>query len=76
MDQVPDVQTSWIKKLFGFTVLKPTERSTAHKMLMLAQHFRFALSGKNMPIRTLTVQFCVWFNLQARSPSLWLDFWT
>ncbi|XP_063346950.1 peroxisomal N(1)-acetyl-spermine/spermidine oxidase-like isoform X2 [Pelmatolapia mariae] len=26
VDQVPDVQTSWIKKLFGFTVLKPTER--------------------------------------------------
>ncbi|XP_070696755.1 peroxisomal N(1)-acetyl-spermine/spermidine oxidase-like [Pempheris klunzingeri] len=25
-DQVPDVQRSWIKKLFGFTVLKPTER--------------------------------------------------
>ncbi|KAM9848060.1 peroxisomal N(1)-acetyl-spermine/spermidine oxidase [Aulostomus maculatus] len=24
--QVPDVQRSWIKKLFGFTVLKPTER--------------------------------------------------
>lgn len=28
VDQVPDVQRSWIKKLFGFTVLKPTERST------------------------------------------------
>lgn len=27
MDQVSDVQKSWIKKLFGFTVLKPTERS-------------------------------------------------
>lgn len=27
VDQVPDVQRSWIKKLFGFTVLKPTERS-------------------------------------------------
>ncbi|XP_019953400.2 peroxisomal N(1)-acetyl-spermine/spermidine oxidase [Paralichthys olivaceus] len=26
VDQVPDVQGSWIKKLFGFTVLKPTER--------------------------------------------------
>ncbi|XP_063730487.1 peroxisomal N(1)-acetyl-spermine/spermidine oxidase-like isoform X2 [Eleginops maclovinus] len=26
LDQVPDVQRSWIKKLFGFTVLKPTER--------------------------------------------------
>ncbi|XP_029305563.1 peroxisomal N(1)-acetyl-spermine/spermidine oxidase [Cottoperca gobio] len=26
VDQVPDVQRSWIKKLFGFTVLKPTER--------------------------------------------------
>ncbi|XP_005474174.1 peroxisomal N(1)-acetyl-spermine/spermidine oxidase [Oreochromis niloticus] len=26
VDQVPDVQSSWIKKLFGFTVLKPTER--------------------------------------------------
>ncbi|XP_029926477.1 peroxisomal N(1)-acetyl-spermine/spermidine oxidase [Myripristis murdjan] len=26
VDQVPDIQTSWIKKLFGFTVLKPTER--------------------------------------------------
>lgn len=25
-DQIPDVQRSWIKKLFGFTVLKPTER--------------------------------------------------
>lgn len=30
VDQVPDVRTSWIKKLFGFTVLKPTERSTTH----------------------------------------------
>lgn len=28
VQQVPDVQTSWVKKLFGFTVLKPTERST------------------------------------------------
>lgn len=27
VDQVSDVQKSWIKKLFGFTVLKPTERS-------------------------------------------------
>uniref|UniRef100_A0A8C4GF14 Amine oxidase domain-containing protein n=2 Tax=Dicentrarchus labrax TaxID=13489 RepID=A0A8C4GF14_DICLA len=26
LDEVPDVQRSWIKKLFGFTVLKPTER--------------------------------------------------
>lgn len=26
VDTVPDVQRSWIKKLFGFTVLKPTER--------------------------------------------------
>ncbi|XP_035519868.1 peroxisomal N(1)-acetyl-spermine/spermidine oxidase-like [Morone saxatilis] len=26
VDKVPDVQRSWIKKLFGFTVLKPTER--------------------------------------------------
>ncbi|XP_049926879.1 peroxisomal N(1)-acetyl-spermine/spermidine oxidase-like [Epinephelus moara] len=26
VDQVPDVQRSWMKKLFGFTVLKPTER--------------------------------------------------
>ncbi|KAI3363155.1 hypothetical protein L3Q82_011804 [Scortum barcoo] len=26
VDQVPDIRTSWIKKLFGFTVLKPTER--------------------------------------------------
>ncbi|XP_011482802.1 peroxisomal N(1)-acetyl-spermine/spermidine oxidase isoform X1 [Oryzias latipes] len=26
VDQVSDVQKSWIKKLFGFTVLKPTER--------------------------------------------------
>lgn len=26
VDQVPDIQRSWIKKLFGFTVLKPTER--------------------------------------------------
>ncbi|XP_022060964.1 peroxisomal N(1)-acetyl-spermine/spermidine oxidase-like [Acanthochromis polyacanthus] len=26
VDEVPDVQRSWIKKLFGFTVLKPTER--------------------------------------------------
>ncbi|XP_030011399.1 peroxisomal N(1)-acetyl-spermine/spermidine oxidase [Sphaeramia orbicularis] len=26
VDQIPDVQRSWIKKLFGFTVLKPTER--------------------------------------------------
>ncbi|XP_034057697.1 peroxisomal N(1)-acetyl-spermine/spermidine oxidase-like [Gymnodraco acuticeps] len=26
LDQVPDVQRSWIKKLFGFTVLKPSER--------------------------------------------------
>uniref|UniRef100_A0A3Q3ME17 Polyamine oxidase n=1 Tax=Labrus bergylta TaxID=56723 RepID=A0A3Q3ME17_9LABR len=26
VDQVPDIQTSWMKKLFGFTVLKPTER--------------------------------------------------
>nr|XP_020457438.1 peroxisomal N(1)-acetyl-spermine/spermidine oxidase-like isoform X1 [Monopterus albus]XP_020457439.1 peroxisomal N(1)-acetyl-spermine/spermidine oxidase-like isoform X2 [Monopterus albus] len=26
VDQVPDVQRPWIKKLFGFTVLKPTER--------------------------------------------------
>ncbi|KAM4599611.1 peroxisomal N(1)-acetyl-spermine/spermidine oxidase isoform 2-T2 [Fundulus diaphanus] len=26
VDQVPDVHRSWIKKLFGFTVLKPTER--------------------------------------------------
>nr|XP_046258881.1 peroxisomal N(1)-acetyl-spermine/spermidine oxidase-like isoform X2 [Scatophagus argus] len=26
VDQVPDVQRSWIKKLFGFTVLKTTER--------------------------------------------------
>ncbi|XP_072293134.1 peroxisomal N(1)-acetyl-spermine/spermidine oxidase [Eucyclogobius newberryi] len=25
-DQVSDVQSSWMKKLFGFTVLKPTER--------------------------------------------------
>lgn len=25
VDQVPDVQRSWIKKLFGFTVVKPTE---------------------------------------------------
>lgn len=27
VDQVPDVQRSWIRKLFGFTVLKPTEMS-------------------------------------------------
>ncbi|XP_054886115.1 peroxisomal N(1)-acetyl-spermine/spermidine oxidase-like [Poeciliopsis prolifica] len=26
VDQVPDVKSSWIKKLFGFTVLKPAER--------------------------------------------------
>ncbi|KAM4590787.1 peroxisomal N(1)-acetyl-spermine/spermidine oxidase-like [Odontesthes bonariensis] len=26
VDQVPDIQRSWIKKLFGFTVLRPTER--------------------------------------------------
>ncbi|CAJ1067563.1 Hypothetical predicted protein [Xyrichtys novacula] len=26
VDQVPDLQRSWLKKLFGFTVLKPTER--------------------------------------------------
>ncbi|XP_069000868.1 peroxisomal N(1)-acetyl-spermine/spermidine oxidase [Embiotoca jacksoni] len=26
VDQVPDIHRSWIKKLFGFTVLKPTER--------------------------------------------------
>uniref|UniRef100_A0A8C6KJA0 Polyamine oxidase n=1 Tax=Nothobranchius furzeri TaxID=105023 RepID=A0A8C6KJA0_NOTFU len=26
VDQVPDLQRSWIKKLIGFTVLKPTER--------------------------------------------------
>ncbi|XP_015233100.1 PREDICTED: peroxisomal N(1)-acetyl-spermine/spermidine oxidase [Cyprinodon variegatus] len=26
VDQVPDVQRSWIKKLFGFTVAKPIER--------------------------------------------------
>lgn len=26
VDQIPDIQSSWIKKLFGFTVLKPTER--------------------------------------------------
>ncbi|KAM7408800.1 hypothetical protein PAMA_002496 [Pampus argenteus] len=26
VDQVPDIQTSWIKKLFGFTVVKPAER--------------------------------------------------
>ncbi|XP_029376196.1 peroxisomal N(1)-acetyl-spermine/spermidine oxidase isoform X3 [Echeneis naucrates] len=26
VDQEPDVQRPWIKKLFGFTVLKPTER--------------------------------------------------
>uniref|UniRef100_A0A7N8YDH2 Polyamine oxidase n=1 Tax=Mastacembelus armatus TaxID=205130 RepID=A0A7N8YDH2_9TELE len=26
VDQVPDVPRSWIKKLFGFSVLKPTER--------------------------------------------------
>ncbi|XP_028279073.1 peroxisomal N(1)-acetyl-spermine/spermidine oxidase [Parambassis ranga] len=26
VDHVPDLQRSWIKKLFGFTVLKPTER--------------------------------------------------
>lgn len=25
-DQMADIQSSWIKKLFGFTVLKPTER--------------------------------------------------
>ncbi|XP_029962463.1 peroxisomal N(1)-acetyl-spermine/spermidine oxidase [Salarias fasciatus] len=25
-DEVPDLHRSWIKKLFGFTVLKPTER--------------------------------------------------
>lgn len=28
VDQVPDVKSSWIKKMFGFTVLKPTERSS------------------------------------------------
>lgn len=27
MEQVPNVQGSWIRKLFGFTVLRPTERS-------------------------------------------------
>lgn len=26
VDQIPDLPSSWIKKLFGFTVLKPTER--------------------------------------------------
>ncbi|XP_013870195.1 peroxisomal N(1)-acetyl-spermine/spermidine oxidase isoform X1 [Austrofundulus limnaeus] len=26
VDQIPDLQRSWIKKLVGFTVLKPTER--------------------------------------------------
>ncbi|XP_076598370.1 peroxisomal N(1)-acetyl-spermine/spermidine oxidase [Chaetodon auriga] len=26
LDQVPDVQRPWIRKLFGFTVVKPTER--------------------------------------------------
>lgn len=26
VDQVPDMQRSWIRKLFGFTVSKPTER--------------------------------------------------
>ncbi|MED6279584.1 hypothetical protein CHARACLAT_002172 [Characodon lateralis] len=26
VDQVPDVQRSWTKKLFGFTVVQPTER--------------------------------------------------
>ncbi|XP_041645528.1 peroxisomal N(1)-acetyl-spermine/spermidine oxidase-like isoform X2 [Cheilinus undulatus] len=25
-DQVPDLRTFWVKKLFGFTILKPTER--------------------------------------------------
>lgn len=40
VDQVPDVHRSWIKKLIGFTVLKPTERSitTLHtKMLLLVE---------------------------------------
>lgn len=39
VDQVPDVQRSWIKKLFGFTVLKPTERLTTTldtQMLMMS----------------------------------------
>ena len=27
VDQVSDVDKFWMKKLFGFTVLKPTERS-------------------------------------------------
>lgn len=27
VDQVSDVEKFWMKKLFGFTVLKPTERS-------------------------------------------------
>ncbi|KAM9365198.1 peroxisomal N(1)-acetyl-spermine/spermidine oxidase-like [Pholidichthys leucotaenia] len=26
LDQVPDIRRSWLKKLFGFTILKPTER--------------------------------------------------
>lgn len=44
VDQVPDVQRSWIKKLFGFTVLKPTERSIiplGTKVLMLVNWQKF-----------------------------------
>lgn len=43
VDQVPDVHRSWIKKLFGFTVLKPTERSTntlAHKCWFMSHMLR------------------------------------
>lgn len=47
VDQVPDVHRSWIKKLFGFTVLKPTERSATtlgHKCWFMARVFRLHLA--------------------------------
>lgn len=68
LDQVPDVQRSWIKKLFGFTVLKPTERSVIPRgtnMLMLVSWQNFAF--EKSPVCGLKFQEWTYF--------VWLDCW-
>lgn len=44
LDQVPDIQRSWINKLFGFTVLKPTERSATPLGTMIQTRFYVAFN--------------------------------
>lgn len=74
VDQVPDVQRSWIKKLFGFTVLKPTERSSYayHYNLFVQLAFR-SLFGNKCVFWLCLLVMVIWSvaGSQGTNPSIW-----